>query len=93
MSKYFVKSRSFIDGRIYEAGEEIEFTGKAGSNLVPVDKVKEEDKPKEIDPEAEKTLDDLRNQYIELFGEAPHHNAGSKTLQEKIDAKKKDLGV
>ncbi|WP_209634589.1 hypothetical protein [Cronobacter sakazakii] len=93
MPKYLVKNRSFINGRIHEAGDEIDFDGTAGDNLVPVEKVTDADKPKQVNPEKEKTLDDLRNEYIELFGEAPHHNAGEKTLREKIDAKKKELSV
>ncbi|AHB70336.1 hypothetical protein P262_02770 [Cronobacter malonaticus] len=93
MSKYIVKARSFINGRIYEAGEEIDFEGNAGHNLVAKDKASNEDRPQPVDPDADKILDDLRNEYIDLFGEAPHHNAGAKSLQEKIDAKKKELGV
>ena len=37
MARYKVKSKSFIDDRIVEAGTEIEFDGEPGENLEPVD--------------------------------------------------------
>lgn len=33
MAKYLVKERSWIDNRLIEAGEEIEYDGIAGTNL------------------------------------------------------------
>ena len=43
-------------------------------------------------------LDKLREEYEllfneEMFGEAPHKNTSAKTLKEKIDARRKELGV
>ncbi|UYW74133.1 hypothetical protein OFY05_00850 [Pseudocitrobacter faecalis] len=38
-------------------------------------------------------LDQLRTIYEEMFGEAPHKNTSAKTLKEKIDARRKELGV
>lgn len=94
MSKYRVKERSFIDGKLYEPGEIVEFTGTAGKNLIPHSDgevvVKEDELPTN---EELQELDQLRTIYEEMFGEAPHKNTSAKTLKEKIDAKRKELGV
>ena len=94
MSKYRVKERSFIDGKLYEPGEIVEFSGKAGKNLIPQNDgdvvVKEEELPTN---EELQELDQLRTIYEEMFGEAPHKNTSAKTLKEKIDARRKELGV
>lgn len=94
MSKYRVKERSFIDGKLYEPGEIVEFTGEAGKNLIPHNEgdvvVKEGELPTN---EELQELDQLRTIYEEMFGEAPHKNTSAKTLKEKIDAKRKELGV
>jgi hypothetical protein len=37
--------------------------------------------------------DQLRTIYEEMFGEAPHKNTSAKTLKEKIDERRKELGV
>ncbi|EPJ8275997.1 TPA: hypothetical protein N2N62_000701 [Citrobacter freundii] len=94
MSKYRVKERSFIDGKLYEPGEIVEFSGKAGKNLIPHndgDVVLKEDEPPTNEELQE--LDQLRTIYEEMFGDAPHKNTSAKTLKEKIDAKRKELGV
>lgn len=94
MSKYRVKERSFIDGKLYEPGEIVEFSGKAGKNLIPHndgDGVIKEDEPPTSEELQE--LDQLRTIYEEMFGEAPHKNTSAKTLKEKIDARRKELGV
>lgn len=93
MSKYRVKERSFINGKLYEPGDIVEFSGSAGKNLVPY---KDDDKVEnEVLPTNEELqdLEDLRNVYEEMFGEAPHKNTSAKTLKEKIDARRKELGV
>lgn len=94
MSKYRVKERSFIDGKLYEPGEIVEFSGKAGKNLIPhkdgEDVVMEDEQPTN---EELQELDHLRTIYEEMFGEAPHKNTSAKTLKEKIDARRKELGV
>lgn len=41
MAKYKVLEKSYLDGRIYEAGDTYEFDGKPGSNLELI----EEEKP------------------------------------------------
>lgn len=94
MSKYRVKERSFIDGKLYEPGEIVEFSGKAGKNLIPHhdgDVVLKGDEPPTNEELQE--LDQLRTIYEEMFGDAPHKNTSAKTLKEKIDAKRKELGV
>lgn len=35
----------------------------------------------------------LKDQYTQLFGKNPHHNAGADKLRADIDAKRKELGV
>lgn len=35
----------------------------------------------------------LQDQYQQLFGKKPHHNAGAEKLRVDIDAKRKELGV
>lgn len=94
MPKYRVKERSFIDGKLYEPGDVVEFSGKAGKNLIPhkeVDVVEEEEKQPTTEELEE--IEDLRKIYEEMFGEAPHKNTSAKTLKEKIDARRKELGV
>jgi hypothetical protein len=40
MARYRVLEKSFINNRIVEEGDEVEYEGKAGSNLEPLDKPK-----------------------------------------------------
>lgn len=94
MAKYRVKARSFIDGKLFEPGQEVEFSGKAGSNLelitgeLPKVEVSNEQTSEEL-----LELERLRDTYEEMFGEKPHFNTGAKTLKEKIDERRKELGV
>lgn len=103
MAKYKALIKSFIDGYIREEGEEFEYSGIPGSSLHPLDeeaKAAKESarsktislsllKPGETDPE----LEELRRQYEEMFGEAPHFNTKAETLKAKIAERRKELGV
>lgn len=93
MSKYLVKERSFIEGKIYEVGDTVEFTGKAGKNLTPYKECDQVINGQQPTSEELQELEDLRKIYEEMFGEAPHKNTSAKTLKEKIDARRKELGV
>lgn len=42
---------------------------------------------------ADNELIALQDQYQQLFGKKPHHNAGAEKLRADIDAKRKELGV
>ncbi|HCE8948619.1 TPA: hypothetical protein NHT78_001699 [Morganella morganii] len=42
---------------------------------------------------ADAELTALQDQYQQLFGKKPHHNAGAEKLRADIDAKRKELGV
>ncbi len=42
---------------------------------------------------ADNELTALQDQYQQLFGKKPHHNAGAEKLRADIDAKRKELGV
>lgn len=92
MPDYKVAKRSFINGRLHEPGDIITFDGEAGSNLVSVDATLSE---KVVIPSAEDLteLEDLRKQYEEMFGEAPHFNTKAETLKAKIAERRKELGV
>ncbi|HGH5989745.1 TPA: hypothetical protein ACJI8U_001311 [Morganella morganii] len=106
MSRYKVLKKSFINGRLLYPGEEVEFTGMAGSNLFLIETgervVANEDANAGGDnhggdggsggnEDAELTA--LQDQYQQLFGKKPHHNAGAEKLRADIDAKRKELGV
>lgn len=94
MSKYRVKERSFIDGKLYEPGEVVEFSGKAGKNLIPHkegDVAAAEEKPQSSEELEE--LDQLRTTYEEMFGEKPHFNTKAETIREKIAEERQRLGV
>lgn len=95
MSKYLVKVRSFINGKLHEPGDEVEFAGKAGSNLELITGENAVHKEVEKEPSSEELLelDQLRDIYEEMFGERPHKNTSAKTLKEKIDERRKELGV
>lgn len=115
MSRYKVLKKSFINGRLLYPGEEIEFDGMAGSNLLLIETgervaVNEDtnagndnhsgDSSGEGgtgayggDGGADNELAALQDQYQQLFGKKPHHNAGAEKLRADIDAKRKELGV
>lgn len=91
MAKYTLKHRSFINGRLHEAGEVIHYDGEAGSNLIP-DGVPVE-KQEVMDVDAQNELTKLREEYEELFGKKPHANAGIESLKAKIAEKRTEMSV
>lgn len=115
MSRYKVLKKSFINGRLLYPGEEIEFIGVAGSNLLLIETgervVANEGTNAGNDNHsgddggdggigdsggdggADNELIALQDQYQQLFGKKPHHNAGAEKLRADIDAKRKELGV
>ncbi|MBT0317625.1 hypothetical protein [Morganella morganii] len=113
MSRYKVLSKSFINGRLLYPGEEVEFTGMAGSNLLLIEtgeRVAANEGTNDGDDNhdgvgeggtgtsggdggADNELTALQDQYQQLFGKKPHHNAGAEKLRADIDAKRKELGV
>lgn len=115
MSRYKVLKKSFINGRLLYPGEEIEFDGMAGSNLLLIETgervaVNEDTNAGNDnhsddgsgeggtgayggDGGADNELAALQDQYQQLFGKKPHHNAGAEKLRADIDAKRKELGV
>ncbi|AVK37885.1 hypothetical protein [Morganella morganii] len=109
MSRYKVLKKSFINGRLLYPGEEIEFDGIAGSNLLLIETgervMVNEDADTGDDNHsggtgasggdggADNELTALQDQYQQLFGKKPHHNAGAEKLRADIDAKRKELGV
>lgn len=115
MSRYKVLKKSFINGRLLYPGEEIEFTGMAGNNLLLIeagervavneganagddnhDGGANGDSGSGVlgdDGGASTELTALQDQYQQLFGKKPHHNAGAEKLRADIDAKRKELGV
>lgn len=107
MSRYKVLKKSFINGRLLYPGEEIEFIGVAGSNLLLIETGERvtanegtntgNDNHSGDDGGGEGGADNeliaLQDQYQQLFGKKPHHNAGAEKLRADIDAKRKELGV
>ncbi len=115
MSRYKVLKKSFINGRLLYPGEEIEFIGVAGNNLLLIETgervVANEGTNAGNDNHsgddggdggigasggdggADIELTALQDQYQQLFGKKPHHNAGAEKLRADIDAKRKELGV
>lgn len=102
MSRYKVLKKSFINGRLLYPGEEIEFDGMAGSNLLLIETgervVANEgtntgNDNHSGDGGADNELTALQDQYQQLFGKKPHYNAGAEKLRADIDAKRKELGV
>ncbi|MDH8362068.1 hypothetical protein QIG42_26640, partial [Klebsiella pneumoniae] len=75
-----------------EPGDIVTYDGEPGSNLASVDASLSE---KIVPASAEELteLDDLRKQYEEMFGEAPHFNTKAETLKAKIAERRKELGV
>lgn len=92
MSEYKVAKRSFINGRLHEPGDIVVYDGAAGSNLVSTD-ASLSDKVDTISVEELTELDELRKQYEEMFGEAPHFNTKAEALKAKIAKRRKELGV
>ncbi|HHT0117105.1 TPA: hypothetical protein ACTW89_000013 [Raoultella ornithinolytica] len=92
MPEYKVAKRSFINGRLHEPGDIVSYDGAAGSNLVSTD-TSLSDKVETISAEELTELDELRKQYEEMFGEAPHFNTKAEALKAKIAKRRKELGV
>lgn len=91
---YRVTRKSFINGHLLEEGDAIEYDGKAGDNLQLIDgegNLLEEGGGGDGDDSAK--LEELRQQYEELFSVKPHFNTGAAKLQAAIDEKRKELGV
>lgn len=65
-------------------GELVEM--RLGSNIESLD-----DQPV-IDSEDAEQIEEIRKIYEEMFGETPHKNTSVKTLKEKIEARRKELG-
>ncbi|MGJ7249163.1 hypothetical protein [Morganella morganii] len=111
MSRYKVLKKSFINGRLLYPGEEVEFDGVPGSNLLLIETgervVANEGtnagddnhsgdggtRASGGDGGADNELTALQDQFQQLFGKKPHHNAGAEKLRADIDAKRKELGV
>jgi len=101
--RYEVLEKSFIDGALLEVGTEIEFGGVPGSRLRPLNAAAEAAKQQgratvlvespQQQPEVDEELEQLRQQYEELFNEKPHFNTKADTLREKIAEKRKELGI
>lgn len=102
MSRYKVLKKSFINGRLLYPGEEIEFIGMAGSNLLLIETgervavnegANTGNDNHSGDGGSDNELIALQDQYQQLFGKKPHYNAGAEKLRADIDAKRKELGV
>lgn len=91
MPEYKVTKLSFINGCLHEPGDIVTFNGEPGSNLVSLDASLSE----KVTPNAEELAEqeELRRQYEEMFGEAPHFNTKAETLKAKIAERRKELGV
>lgn len=107
IAKYRVLRLSHIHNKLWEEGEEVEYSGVPGSALEPINDAaiqakaavkggstiikpnSDGDNSGQVDDD----LENLREEYEVLFGEKPHFNTGSKTLKEKIDERRKELGV
>ncbi len=94
LKMYRVTRKSFINGHLLEEGDTIEYGGKAGDNLQLIDG---EGNPLEVrgeggDDDSAK-LAALQQQYEEIFGVKPHHNAGVAKLTADIETKRKELGI
>lgn len=91
---YRVTRKSFINGHLLEEGETIEYGGKAGDNLQLIDGdgnlLGDTDTGGGDDST---TLAMLQQQYEDIFGSKPHHNAGVAKLTADIEAKRKELGI
>jgi hypothetical protein len=59
VARFIVRERSFIDNRLVEPGEEIDYDGEASANLEPVGKpVRGRQRPvaEPVEPEGDKEL-------------------------------------
>ena len=91
LKMYRVTRKSFINGHLLEEGNTIEYGGRAGDNLQLIDgdgNLLEEGG--DSDDSAKLAL---QQQYEEIFGTKPHHNAGVAKLTADIETKRKELGI
>lgn len=96
MPKYKVLKKSFINGHLLNLGDEIEFEGKAGSNLELIGGGGNQpgsEGGNGGNGQGDEDLDKLREEYEGLFNEKPHFNFKADTLREKIAAKRSELGL
>lgn len=94
LKMYRVTRKSFINGHLLEEGDTIEYGGRAGDNLQLIDgegNLLEEGGEGGDDDST--NLAALQQQYEEIFGTKPHHNAGVAKLTADIEAKRKELGI
>lgn len=91
LKMYRVTRKSFINGHLLEEGDTIEYGGRAGDNLQLIDG--DGNLLEEGDSDDSAKLAALQQQYEEIFGTKPHHNAGVAKLTADIEAKRKELGI
>lgn len=87
--KMYVTRKSFINGHLLEEGDTIEYGGKAGDNLQLIDGEGNLLEEGGSDNDDSAKLAALQQQYEEIFGVKPHHNAGVAKLTADIEAKRK----
>ncbi len=90
---YRVTRKSFINGHLLEEGDTIEYDGKAGDNLQLIDADGSPVDEPAGNQEDGADIEALRQQYEDILGTKPHHNAGAAKLAEAINAKRKELGI
>ncbi|MGQ6630762.1 hypothetical protein ACUNDV_23845 [Serratia sp. IR-2025] len=93
LKMYRVTRKSFINGHLLEEGDTIEYGGKAGDNLQLIDGEGNLLEEGGSDNDDSAKLAALQQQYEEIFGVKPHHNAGVAKLTADIEAKRKELGI
>ncbi|UOV19281.1 hypothetical protein [Pantoea agglomerans] len=95
MPKYKVLKKSFINGHLLNLGDEIEFEGKAGSNLELIGGGGNQPGPEGGNGgngEGNENLAELQEQYEQLFQKKAHPAMKADTLREKIAEKRKEIG-
>ncbi len=93
LKMYRVTRKSFINGHLLEEGDTIEYGGKAGDNLQLIDGDGNLLEEGGGDSDDGAKLAALQQQYEEIFGVKPHHNAGVAKLTADIETKRKELGI
>ncbi|HGE8494721.1 TPA: hypothetical protein ACGD7R_002997 [Serratia marcescens] len=93
LKMYRVTRKSFINGHLLEEGDTIEYGGKAGDNLQLIDGDGNLLEEGGGDSDDSAKLAALQQQYEEIFGVKPHHNAGVAKLTASIETKRKELGI
>lgn len=105
VARYKILATSYINKQILFVGDEVEYDGKPGSALEPINDAAKEAKKKadknyvEQKPEgdgsnqADVDLAALRDEYQALFNTAPHPTMKADTMKTKIAEKRAELGV